>query len=112
MAQKIVAPTRSACRAGIGKLNQDIAVTALRRAPADERNLTAKLGQRCQQVGLLQQPPAIHRNHEIAVALAREPGFPASSRSGGGARPTTTRLSLETGTFLSANEALKLPDFA
>jgi len=43
MAQKIAAPTRSACRAGIGKLNQDIAVTALRRAPADEI-LTAKLG--------------------------------------------------------------------
>ena len=36
----------------------------------------------------------------------------ASSRSGSGACPTTTRLGLETGTFLSVNEALKLLDFA
>src|SRR3954470_4040532 len=39
------------------------------------------------------------------------PRVHASSRSGSGARPTTTRLGLETGIFLSANKALKLPDF-
>ena len=83
MAQKIAAPTRSACRAGIGKLNQDIAVTALRRAPADEI-LTAKLGQRCQQVGLLQQPPAIHGPVTAKVcklAIARGPAVSSASTS-------------------------------
>src|SRR3954469_22942384 len=36
----------------------------------------------------------------------------ASNRSDSGARPTTTRPGLEMGTYLSADEALKLPDFA
>ena len=36
----------------------------------------------------------------------------ASNRSDSRARPTTTRLGLETGAYLSADEALKLPDLA
>src|SRR3954464_324213 len=37
-------------------------MTGLGRAPADQI-LSANLGQRCQQVGLQQQPSAIHRDH-------------------------------------------------
>jgi hypothetical protein len=36
----------------------------------------------------------------------------ASNRSDGEAGPTTTRFGLETGAFLNADEALKLPDLA
>ena len=36
----------------------------------------------------------------------------ASNRSDSRARPTTTRLGLETGAYLSVDEALKLPDLA
>src|SRR3954470_2298712 len=46
-------------------------MAGFRRTPAHQI-LSAKLGQRCYQVGLLLQPPAIHRDHEIAVAGERE----------------------------------------
>ena len=46
----------------VGELEEHVAVTGFRGAPAHQI-LAAKLGQRCQQGGLLQQPPAIHRDH-------------------------------------------------
>src|SRR3954471_5793814 len=42
----------------------------------------------------------------------RHPRVHASNRSDSRARPTTARLGLETGAYLSADEALKLPDLA
>jgi hypothetical protein len=55
----------------VGQLDQHVPVTCLRCAPAYEI-LTTKLRQGCHQVRPMQQPSAIHRDHEVAVDIARE----------------------------------------
>ena len=52
----------------------------------------------------IEDPPGVRPNGAYRVH--------ASNRPDSEARPTTTRLDLETNTFLSADEALKLPNFA
>ena len=103
----------SAFQAAIAaSVNQTVRLPRWRRAAS----YAAQFVTRCRCLGMWRRQAALALNGTAGVRIVREGGDPgvvtASNRSDSGARPTTTRFGLETGAFLSADEALKLPDFA